>query len=337
MRNDMDKSINSQSKMATRESGDAHVTLLEPAMLYAVGARRIFSSQLIQAWQHIPTPLVVCDDKGEIKFVNRAFSKIVAHSALLEHHTISTLLRPIDVCVDDEECASVIPYLDQAKIVTVTTPRDGRFTRLQLDKDTLTLQKKTYHIYSLTDVSDWSRSLNKLSRQVTTDELTGALSRSHFFNQMDKEIERINRYEEPLSIAILDIDNFKFINDNYGHIAGDEALKHFANLVKSNLREVDVFGRIGGDEFAIYMPATSVNAAKNSCERILEILQDIPVQLNSNIRIPLHASIGIAQFNSMTSGSRELYELADLALYDVKRSGKNGVSINTNGTITRSA
>ena len=121
---------------------------------------------------------------------------------------------------------------------------------------------------------------------------------------------------------MLDIDYFKNINDTYGHGAGDEVLRHIANLIRQNLRQVDMPGRFGGEEFAIILPHTDLNAAYVTAERLRQCIESTPAVYNS-IEIPFSVSIGIATYQDDIENEDEIYKLADDALYEAKRKGRN--------------
>ena len=117
---------------------------------------------------------------------------------------------------------------------------------------------------------------------------------------------------------MIDIDNFKVLNDTLGHVTGDDALIYFADEIKNNFRQKDLIGRVGGDEFIVFMPDTDQElAARNKAEQLLS-------RLKNWHRAELSASIGIARYPQDGSTYEDLYESADAAMYQVKQRGKNG-------------
>jgi diguanylate cyclase (GGDEF)-like protein/putative nucleotidyltransferase with HDIG domain len=157
-----------------------------------------------------------------------------------------------------------------------------------------------------------------------TDALTGVGSRRLLEKKLEVECARAKRYKRPFSVAILDLDNFKTINDVFGHAMGDHALKQLAECMKGQKRVPDVLARYGGDEFVILMPETEANDAKTFLERIRAKVQEIHVLEN----ISMTVSCGIAQskpdFSDSTSG---VIRRADLALYEAKSAGRNCVKV----------
>jgi diguanylate cyclase (GGDEF)-like protein/putative nucleotidyltransferase with HDIG domain len=157
-----------------------------------------------------------------------------------------------------------------------------------------------------------------------TDALTGVGSRRLLEKKLEVECARSKRYKRPFSVAILDLDNFKSINDVFGHAVGDEALKKLAECMKSEKRIPDILARYGGDEFVILMPETKADDALKFLERIRTKVQQIEVQENVSTTI----SCGIAQGKpDFSDSSSDVIRRADLALYEAKSAGRNCVRL----------
>jgi diguanylate cyclase (GGDEF)-like protein len=168
-----------------------------------------------------------------------------------------------------------------------------------------------------------NRALECLAR---TDPLTELPNRLAFSELAPREIERAKRYSRPLSLAILDLDHFKAINDQYGHHAGDTALQHISKFVTSQLRPSDLFARIGGEEFAVVLPETGSREAARLLERMLKDVTRIPHQYE-NKQIALSFSAGVTEhYDGATLD--ELIRRADVALYKSKAQGRSRVSLN---------
>jgi diguanylate cyclase (GGDEF)-like protein len=158
-------------------------------------------------------------------------------------------------------------------------------------------------------------------RQAITDELTGLVNRRRFNEALDDEIERSRRLGTTLSVLLADLDDFKRINDRFGHPAGDDALRDFAKLLRVHLREIDVAARLGGEEFAVLLPETDLEGALTVAERLRRHVDARAGARGSDVR--LTTSIGVAQYRS---GTREdLLRRADEGLYQAKQQGKNCV------------
>ena len=163
-----------------------------------------------------------------------------------------------------------------------------------------------------------------VQRQATTDDLTGLVNRRRFIEALESEIVRANAFASPLSVVLGDLDHFKLVNDRFGHQAGDEVLRTFADLVRAHLRDVDVPGRIGGEEFAILLPGTEAEGAVAVADRVrlsLGALRPTP-----DGRDEVTASFGVAQLAFGESGD-ELLRRADIALYRAKSEGRNTVTV----------
>ncbi len=155
------------------------------------------------------------------------------------------------------------------------------------------------------------------------DALTGCANRRHFQARLEAEILRADRYGHPCSVLSADIDFFKRVNDQYGHAAGDEALRHFSNIVRQKLRSEDELGRLGGEEFAVMLPETGLSSALAAAERIRRALESNPAVSAGN-RLPITASFGVAcSTDGESSGA--LLGRADAALYRAKEGGRNRV------------
>ncbi|HAX70877.1 MAG TPA: hypothetical protein DCY14_14790 [Anaerolineae bacterium] len=161
-----------------------------------------------------------------------------------------------------------------------------------------------------------------LAKLAGLDDLTGVLNRREFFNLGEKEIARTIQTDQPLSAILLDLDRFKQINDTYGHAVGDHALIEITRILRESLRQGEIIGRYGGDEFAILLPGSTRGHAKQIAERLLEKLknQSIPTKKGD---VSITASMGIADLAQATKKNLDaLLDLADQALYEAKHAGK---------------
>jgi len=163
----------------------------------------------------------------------------------------------------------------------------------------------------------------ELRQYAEHDSLTDLYNRRIFLEFLHKNKSLATRLKTPLSLLVLDIDNFKTINDNFGHLVGDEVLIDFARNMQNNLRKEDVIGRMGGEEFAIFLPNISIEAAITFAERLRSMVEAKPV-LSSKGQINYTISIGITNIESHTSIEQAL-DTADSAMYEAKRSGRNRV------------
>jgi diguanylate cyclase (GGDEF)-like protein len=167
---------------------------------------------------------------------------------------------------------------------------------------------------------------DEVRRQASTDELTTLVNRRRFIEALEVELERSRMFETPLTVVLADLDDFKRINDSFGHHAGDHALRAFGELLRDHVRDVDVAGRIGGEEFAVFLPETGIDAATAVAARMREALASSRITLPEGQKIRLTASFGIAEAMAGQS-TDELLRQADAALYEAKRAGKNRFSV----------
>ena len=167
---------------------------------------------------------------------------------------------------------------------------------------------------------------NDLETLAAIDFLTGVYNRRQFETLARAELGRCQRYMRPLSVLMIDIDHFKAVNDQYGHVAGDRVLQGVAHICCAAKRDPDIIARIGGEEFAMMLPETTDSAALEFAERVREMIQDCPATVNGKT-IPITVSVGIAGANARTSGIETLMRNADQALYEAKRLGRDRVVI----------
>lgn len=175
------------------------------------------------------------------------------------------------------------------------------------------------------DVTERKLLEEEVARQARTDYLTGVFNRRHFMALGGAEIERARRYVSELSILMLDVDAFKRINDRYGHHVGDAVLRKLADGCHSALRSLDVFGRLGGEEFAILLPETGLAAAAEVAERLRLLLADAQVPIEGGQVVRFTVSIGVASMSSPEDSIDTLLNTADRALYAAKHAGRNRV------------
>jgi two-component system cell cycle response regulator len=158
----------------------------------------------------------------------------------------------------------------------------------------------------------------------TTDVLTGLLNRRAFMEWATRELRQAVRYEQPLSMMLLDVDRFKKINDQRGHASGDLVLASVAQVLTSAIRSCDVVARWGGEEFVLALPCTSLKDATEAADRIRQQLQDAVIYDVNHERIPVTASLGVAQLEP-TETIEQLLDRADRAMYGAKNAGRNRV------------
>ena len=156
------------------------------------------------------------------------------------------------------------------------------------------------------------------------DDLTQLFNARHLYEQLNTEIQRSHRYKQSLSVCMFDIDNFKFLNDSYGHLFGNIVLENFGKLIKSSIRGTDSGYRYGGEEFIILLPSSSLEGALIVVDRIRAMLEKIKFKTDDGESVSITVSGGLASLLPQDN-SDELLRRVDLAMYQAKNSGKNKI------------
>ncbi len=171
-----------------------------------------------------------------------------------------------------------------------------------------------------------ARMYSYMQELATTDSLTGLSNRRQFMLLAQLEIDRIARYRKRCSFIMIDLDNFKLMNDTFGHGAGDRVLYEFGQLCKNNLRKIDILGRLGGDEYAVLLPETDIEAAMLTAERLRSETEKLEV-IYGNSLVKFTASFGVSILKGKIKDLQQLMDSADKALYEAKAAGKNKVTV----------
>jgi diguanylate cyclase (GGDEF)-like protein/PAS domain S-box-containing protein len=180
------------------------------------------------------------------------------------------------------------------------------------------------------DISERKSMQEQLWTMATCDFLTGLINRRYFMIKLEEEFNRVQRsHDYQVAVLMLDLDYFKRVNDSYGHAKGDALLKHFAAIVRNNLRKTDTAGRLGGEEFAIFLPDTAISAAHIFAERLCQQVCESPLAFDS-VTVNITVSIGIAVIEVTDFSCDAALIRADNALYKAKAAGRNRVEILVN-------
>jgi diguanylate cyclase (GGDEF)-like protein len=166
----------------------------------------------------------------------------------------------------------------------------------------------------------------KTQHQAKTDGLTGMLNHKTFYETLETELRRSQRYGGQISIIMADIDNLKPINDNFGHRAGDYAIRQVSRKILSCIRHIDSAARYGGDEFSIILPNTSLADAVVVAQRMVKTVIETPIIWDNN-EITISISVGVGQYDAANNCPEDVTKATDQALYAAKQAGKNTVKI----------
>lgn len=262
-----------------------------------------------------------------IVYVNDAFTRISGYRA---DEAVGNSPRFMQgEKTDRETCAKIRAALEAGRPVRARMLNYGKHGReYWVDMNIMPLHDKAgeiSHFASIQrDVTDDVKREEKLLSLATTDDLTGAKNRRHFMERAELEVHRLRRHGVPFSVALLDLDHFKQVNDTYGHQAGDDVLKESVRRWQDGRRPFDTFGRLGGEEFAVLLPGADADAAMIVAERLRSIICDTPMQTIAG-PINVTVSIGVAEADTDDGVIEGTLGRADEALYLAKREGRNQV------------
>jgi two-component system cell cycle response regulator len=184
-------------------------------------------------------------------------------------------------------------------------------------------------ILMASDITERVQLYQEVQRLANLDSLTGCFNRRHFMEKADQEVQRARRYKRPLSFLMMDIDDFKSFNDQYGHQVGDQLLCHLVDLCQTQLRNEDNLGRYGGEEFVVLMPETEAEGAMQAAQRLREKIEGMRINTSEG-KLSITVSIGLASLEKgfdETNTLDSLIKSADKALYAAKAAGRNCVSL----------
>jgi len=266
--------------------------------------------------------LCVADISGYFRIINKSFEETLGYTQeeLLEYpftHFIHAddLTSTLDAIKQLDEGKSVINFENRYRC------KDGSYKWLNWTSKPVVKEGLTYAVAR--DITERKRAETELKYMVTHDSLTGIYNRQALGDLLRNEIERTSRYSHVLSIFMLDIDDFKQINDTYGHLAGDAVLISFAKLLENSIRNSDSVARYGGEEFVVILPETSYIKAKELAERLYDRIANYPHSIKDKKELNITASIGIATFPEHATAWQDLLDTADSNMYEEKHSDQN--------------
>jgi len=256
--------------------------------------------------------LIVVDRSGIVRLGNPAAAKL--------------LKRPIKKLVGQR--FGLPTDSNESTEIDLIQP-DGEFHTVEMRVSNFHWLNSPAYLVCLRDATERKRLLKQLQYQAETDVLTSISNRRHFLELASKEIARAIRQNHPLAIAVVDLDNLKQVNDTHGHARGDLVLKKFTVICKNYIRTLDVFARIGGDEFVLLLVETSADQAYQILERIRTAIMEQSINPDG-ISVSFTISVGISSLENMSDSLDRLLSLADMALYRAKQAGRNKVVIERN-------
>ena len=235
----------------------------------------------------------------------RAIAENSAGMAALPVGEVMT--REVITCAHDEGIAEVLSVMNTQKIRHIPVLEEGK-------------------LRAMVSIRELTRAYELLQVQADTDALTGLSNRRHFIERLDGELERYRRYQRSISVAMIDIDHFKKVNDTYGHAAGDKVLAALAALLTRELRTIDCVGRLGGEEFALVFTETGLDKAKHVCERLLTTIRSTEIEAGDAV-ISITVSIGLVGAGADTQTSTDILKRADELMYEAKARGRDCIQV----------
>ncbi|MFT5702495.1 MAG: diguanylate cyclase (GGDEF)-like protein/PAS domain S-box-containing protein [Desulforhopalus sp.] len=290
---------------------------------------KIIDNIAIDILDALPNPILVKDAKTRYIWVNRAFEELFSVKREKLHGKLDRELFPdrqAAQCNGGDLKVLSTGELDEAYEIVVDPARGNRETITR--KIRQTSADGTHFLlgvmHDITEVTTLNQQLEQqailLQKAADTDSLTGLVNRRALYPAATTLFET---HGTECALLLLDLDYFKNINDNYGHIAGDAALMHFVKCARSALRDSDIFARIGGEEFAVLLSRVDQITAESIADRICSYLADTPFVFEGQ-SIKMTVSIGVKHHASKTKPSMdELFKLADSSLYKAKEGGRN--------------
>jgi diguanylate cyclase (GGDEF)-like protein/PAS domain S-box-containing protein len=270
-------------------------------------------------------------DDGVVVFVNTRFAELIG---MARERIVGSKAR--DFYLNEQQRAKVVERLKTAGSVV---NMEVQFKKADGSSfwTLFTVNQAVIHgmpvnlawIYDYTERRNMEESLRDMASK---DPLTGILNRRSFMDLARQQVARAHRFDEPLSVLVLDIDHFKNINDTYGHSTGDEALRMVAGACCGILREYDLLGRLGGEEFVVMLPGVTADEARVVAERLRRSLSRMAIPCSTG-RFHLTASIGIAAIDGPADTVEKTIHRADLGLYRAKRQGRNRVIVYEAGMV----
>lgn len=268
------------------------------------------NAKLFEVWKISPDDVL---NEGDANLVGMPDSVLLSQ-ALKKIKDPDEFLRSVNALYED-------PEIKDFREIELA---DGR--TLERHSTSLWDAERRYlgRVWYFRDISVRKNLENRLTELSRRDSLTGAANRRYFFERAEEEFARARRYKKPLSLIVFDIDNFKQVNDSNGHAAGDRVLQNLSNIILVDLREIDLLGRVGGDEFAVLVPETDLQGACEVAER-LRLLAARQRDPDGQKVVQYTVSLGVAALAPEDTSMDMAFQRADSALYASKQDGKNCV------------
>jgi diguanylate cyclase len=260
------------------------------------------------------------------KEINNAFS--YSNKSLEQdidfNETLGNQIKGIGNSVNESNDFDSLKSLIISELLMITETLDKKrkeyIERIEKSNDEKTKLQQHFD-KMIKDVMDQNRDLIEKNQK---DSLTGIYNRITFEELINGELQRYQRYQEPFSLILFDIDHFKKVNDIYGHEVGDRVLKGIAQSIGDILRKSDIFARYGGEEFIILLPKTNIEKGINVSEKLRLTVQDTEF-LYDNVKVPITVSVGVTEIQPTDKEFIDVFNRADSYMYQAKNEGRNKV------------
>jgi diguanylate cyclase (GGDEF)-like protein/PAS domain S-box-containing protein len=269
-------------------------------------------------------------DNGSIIFANTRFAELIG---LPRNHIVGSSAR--DYYVDDQQRAKVVERLKGNGSVTNMEVQfrraDGSSFWTLFTVNQAILEGVRVNLAWIYDYTERRNMEEALRDMASKDPLTGIYNRRSFMEMARQLLARSNRFNEAMAVLVLDVDHFKLVNDTYGHGAGDDALRQVAAGCAGVLREYDILGRLGGEEFIVAVPGATLEEAMVVAERLRRSVARSPIPVEGGASLNLTVSIGVCAVTGVYDSIETAIHRADLALYRAKHEGRNRVAVYESG------
>ena len=292
------------------------------------GAHEDHQAQFESAFNSAPIGMALIDMGGRWLQVNDALCRITGRTrGELRGTTLQSITHPDDLDRDaDSMCDLFDGKIPNCQIEKRYQHAWGHYIWMLVTSSVVRNDRGVplYYVSQVQDISERRAQATRLEYLLEHDFLTGLFNRRRFQQELAHEAERVSRYGANGAVLMIDLDNFKDVNDGFGHKAGDDLLKGVAGALNHRIRRTDVVARVGGDEFAMLLPETDADQAVIVAQGIVKALgRQVAVLGEQSIHIT--ASVGVALFDGLSAA--EVLEFADLAMYEAKQSGRNRVAM----------
>jgi diguanylate cyclase (GGDEF)-like protein len=287
-------------------------------------------SVLTSALDAIRYGIVLLDKDFEARFINHAYYRMFALApppSGAAYHLTDLIAHARTTGVYDTGGQAIDDYV-RARFALI---QNGTRSAMQFkvsDGRILNFEAKILpdggRMITFDDITDLVQAAERLRVLATVDDLTKLLNRRHFLDSLKSEFSRAQRHDRPLSVLMIDADDFKGINDRHGHSAGDDVLRSMAERCRGVVRESDIVGRLGGEEFAIALSDTDMPNAVQTAERLCRGVAAEPFAVDGD-KLHVTVSIGVAARRAQISDPDDLLRFADRVLYAAKANGRNCV------------